>query len=76
MAATEDLHHHPKMQVTRDDHTFSSKNCMETKVHSTKTKIRASFHIPRRLRHSKTDEQSGFDAEQTEKDKYPESKTV
>ncbi len=33
-AATEDLHHHRKMQVKRDDHTFSSKNCMETKVHS------------------------------------------
>jgi hypothetical protein len=26
------------MQVKWDDHTFSSKNCMETKVHSAKTK--------------------------------------
>jgi hypothetical protein len=56
--------------------TFSGKNCMETKVHSTKTKIWASFHLPRRLRHSKMNEQSGFNAEQTEKDKYPESKTT
>ena len=49
---------------------------MDTKVHSVKTKIWASFHIPRRLRHSKTNEQTGFNAEQIEKDKYPESKTV
>jgi hypothetical protein len=49
---------------------------METKVHSTKTEIWASFHIPRKLRHSKTNEQSGYNAEQIEKDKYPESKTV
>ncbi len=50
---------------------------METKVHSAKTKIWASFHIPRRLRHLKTnDKQSGFNAEQIEQDKYPESETV
>jgi hypothetical protein len=49
---------------------------METKVHSAKTKIWASFHIPRRLRHSKTNEQSELNVEQTEKDKYPESKTI
>ncbi len=35
-AATDDLHHHRKMQVERDDHTLSSKKCMETKVHSAK----------------------------------------
>jgi hypothetical protein len=75
-AATDGLHHHCSMQVKRDDHTFSSKNCMNTKVHSAKTKIWASFHIPWRLRHSKTNEQSGANAEQIEKDKYPESKTV
>ena len=34
-----------------------------------KTKIWASFHIPRKLCHSKTNEQSGFDAEQIEKDR-------
>jgi hypothetical protein len=49
---------------------------METKVYSTKIKIWASFHIPRKLCHSKTNEQSGFNAEQIEKDRYPESKTV
>ncbi len=38
-AATEDLHHHRKMQVKRDVHTFGSKNCMETKVHYAKTKL-------------------------------------
>jgi hypothetical protein len=41
-----------------------------------KQKIWAPFHIPRRLRHSKLmNKQSGFNAEQIEKDKYPESKT-
>jgi hypothetical protein len=35
-------------------------------------KIWASFYIPRKLCHSKTNEQS---AEQIEKDKYPKSKT-
>jgi hypothetical protein len=49
---------------------------METKIHSTKAKIWASFHIPRKLHHSKTNEQSGFNAEQIEKDRYPESKTI
>jgi hypothetical protein len=63
----DDLHHHHSMQVNKDDHTFSSKNCMEAKVHSAKTKIWASYHIPRKLHHSKTNEQSGFSAEQIEK---------
>ncbi len=58
MAATEDLHHNHKMQVKRDDHTFISKNCMETKVHYAKTKLWASFYVPKRLRHSKTNEQT------------------
>ncbi len=40
-----------------------------------KKQIWASFHIPRKLRHSKMNEQSGFNAEQIEKDKYPESKS-
>ncbi len=64
------------MQVKRDDHTFSSKNCMKTKVHSAKTK-KSGLHfiyledygIQRRM-----NKQSGFNAEQIEKDKYPESK--
>jgi hypothetical protein len=63
-AATDDLYHHHSMQVKRDDHTFSSKNCMERKIHSAKTKIWASFHIPRKSHHSKTNEQSGFNVEQ------------
>ncbi len=41
-----------------------------------KQKTWASFHIPSKLCHSKTNGQSGFNAEQIEKDKYPESKTV
>jgi hypothetical protein len=75
-AATDDLHHHRSMQVKRNDHTFSSKNCMEAKVHSTKTKIWASFHIPGKWRHSKMNEQSGFNAEQIEEDTYLESKPI
>jgi hypothetical protein len=57
-AATDDLHHHRSRQVKRDDCTFSKKNCMETKVHSTKIKLWASFYIPRRLGHSKMNEQT------------------
>jgi hypothetical protein len=77
-AATDDLHHHRSMQFKRDDHTFSSKNCMETKVQSAKTKIWASFHIPQKdyVIQRQMNKQSGFNAEQIEKDKYPESKTV
>ncbi len=65
------------MQVERDDHTFSSKNCMEIKVHSAKTKLwhhciyLEDYGIQRRM-----NKQSGFNAEQIEKDNYPESKTV
>ncbi len=43
---------------------------------SPQKKIWASFHIPRKLGHSKTNEQSGFNAEQIEEDKYPENKNV
>ena len=50
---------------------------MEAKVHYAKTKFWVSFYIPRRLQHSKTNEQTiGFNAEQIEKDNYPESKTI
>ncbi len=49
---------------------------METKVHSIKTKIWASFHTPGKLRHSNTNDKSGFNAEQIENDRYPESETV
>ena len=64
------------MQVKRDDHTFSSKNCIETKVHSAKAKKSGhhfiyldGYNIQRQM-----NKQSGFNAEQIEKDKYPESK--
>jgi hypothetical protein len=40
---------------------------METKVHFAKTKIWALFHIPRKLCHSKMNEQSGFNREQIER---------
>jgi hypothetical protein len=50
---------------------------METKVHSAKTKIWVSFYIPRTLRHSNMNEETiSVNAEQIEKDNYPESKTV
>jgi hypothetical protein len=57
-ATTEDLHHHCKLQVKKEDHTFNSKNCMETKVHPAKIELWASFYTPRRLRHSKINEQT------------------
>ncbi len=65
------------MQVKRDDHTFSSKNCMDTKVHSAKTKsghhfiFLVDYVIQRGM-----NKQSGFNAEQIEKDNYPESETI
>jgi hypothetical protein len=42
----------------------ASKNCMETQIHSPKQKNLGIFQTPRELRHSKTNEQSGFNAEQ------------
>ncbi len=65
------------MQVKRDDHTFSSKNCMESKVHSANQKSGHHFtyldnyNIQRRM-----NKQSGFNAEQINKDKNPESKNL
>jgi hypothetical protein len=42
-----------------------------------KQKIWASFHIPRRLRHSKMNEQTiKVQCRKIEKDTYPESKTI
>ncbi len=50
---------------------------METKVHSTKTKLWVSFYVPRKLPHSKRNEETiRVNAEQIEKENYPESKTV
>ncbi len=48
---------------------------METKVHSTKTKHWVSCYVPRSYDiQRQMNKQSGFKAEQIEKDNYPESK--
>ncbi len=63
------------MQVKKDDHTFSSKNCMETKVHSAKTKSGHHFtYLDDYIIQRQMNKQSRFNAKQIEKDKYPESK--
>ncbi len=64
------------MQVKMDDHAFSSKNCMETKVHSAKTKKSGHhfIYLEDYVIQKQMNKQSGFNAEQTEKDNYPESK--
>ncbi len=74
-ATRDDLHHDRSMQVKRDDHTCSSKNCMDTKVHSAKPKKSGhhftyldDYNIQRWM-----NKQSGFNSEQIDKDKYPES---
>ena len=73
-ATTDDLHHHRSMQVKRDDHTFSSKTVWKQRY---TLQIKKSGHhfiylddynIQRRMK------QSGFNAEQINKDKNPESK--
>jgi hypothetical protein len=66
------------MQVKRDEHTFSSRNCMKTKVHSAKTKkTRHHFiYLEDYVIQRQMSKQSGFNAEQIEKDKYLESKTI
>jgi hypothetical protein len=65
------------MQVKRDDHTFSGKNCMETKETPKKQKSGHHFiYLEDYVIQRQMNEQSGFNAEQIEKDEYPESKTV
>jgi hypothetical protein len=65
------------MQVKRDDHTFSSKICMDTKLHSAKTKSGHHFiYLEDYVIQRRMNKQLGFNAEQIEKDKYPESKTI
>jgi hypothetical protein len=74
-ANTEDLHHHRSMQVERDDHTFSIKNCMETKVHPAKQKSGHHFtYLDDYIIQRQMNKQSGFNAEQIDKNEYPESK--
>ncbi len=64
------------MQVKKVDHTFSSKNCMEIKVHFAKTKSWYHFiYLEDYNIQGRMNKQSGFNAEQIEKDNYPESKT-
>ncbi len=66
------------MQVKRDDHTFSSKNCMETKVKGTLHKTKNTGHhftyLDNYIIQRWMNKKSGFNVEQIDKDKYPESK--
>ena len=64
------------MQVKRDDHAFSSKNCMETKVHSANQNLGIILYLDDYNIPIGMNKQSGFNAEQIEKDNYPESKTI
>jgi hypothetical protein len=65
------------MQVKRDDQTFSNKNCMETKLHSAKTNSGHHFiYLEDYVIQRRMNKQSGINAEQIEKDNYPESKNV
>jgi hypothetical protein len=72
-AATDDLHHHCSMQVDRDDHTFSSKNCMDTKVNSAKKQLQKQksghyfIYLEDYVIQRGMNKQSGFNAEQIEK---------
>jgi hypothetical protein len=66
-AANDDCNHHHTMQVKRYDHTFSKQELYENTGTLRKTKIWVSFQTPRELSHSKTNEQSGSNAEQIER---------
>jgi hypothetical protein len=54
------------MQVKRDNHAFSSKNCMETTVHSAKTNKSGHLfiHLKDYVVQGRMNKQSGFNAEQ------------
>ncbi len=52
------------MPVERDDHTFSGKNCMETKVHSTKKCLTMVSYLEDYVIQRQMNKQSGFNAEQ------------
>ncbi len=65
------------MQVKRDDHTFSSKELYGNKGTLQKQKSGHHFiYLEDNVIQRRMNKQSGFNAEQIEKDKYPESKTV
>ncbi len=58
------------MQVKRDDHTFSSKTVWNQKVHSTNQKSGHHFiHLDDYNIQIRMNKQSGFNAEQINKDK-------
>ncbi len=63
-AAADDPNHHRTMQVKRYECTFSEQELYGNTGALRKTKIWVSFPTPRELRHSKMNEQSGFNAEQ------------
>ncbi len=70
-AATVDLHHHCKMQVKGDDHTFSCKNCIETKVHSAIKKSGHHFiYLEKYIIQRHMKKYSGLNEEQIEKDTF------
>jgi hypothetical protein len=63
------------MQVKRDDHKFSSKNCMEERY--TLQKQNSGYHFMYLEDYNiqkQMNKQSGFNAEQIKKDNYSESK--
>jgi hypothetical protein len=65
------------MQVERDDHTFSGKNCMEKRYTPQKQKSGHHFIYLEKLHHSKMNEQTiRVQCGTKYKDKYPESKTI
>ncbi len=70
-ATTDDLHHHRSKQVKRDDHTFSSKTVWKQRYTPQKQKnlgiisYLEDYAIQRQM-----NKQSGFNAEQINKDKF------
>jgi hypothetical protein len=74
-AATDDLHHHCSMQVKRDDHTL--RPIWKQRYTQQKQKSGHHFIYPEDCNTQRQmNTQSGFNAEQIEKDNYPESKTI
>ena len=62
------------MQVKRDDHTFSSKTVWNQKVHSANQNLGIILYLDDYNIPIGMNKQSGFNAEQINKDKNPESK--
>ncbi len=69
-SATSDiLHHHSSMQVKRDDGNKGT-------LHKNKKSGHHFINLENYVIQRRMNKQSGFNAEQIEKDEYPESKTV